>query len=61
MRHTLACLLARVAGRSQLEYMTPDERARQCAVVLALLTDVPPSLPALVDIFVEHLEHHANH
>ncbi len=36
VRQVLACLLARVAGRSPLEYLTPDERIRQRDVVVRL-------------------------
>lgn len=41
VRHTLACLLARVAGRSPLEYLDTAERTRQRAVVLSLLHPPP--------------------
>jgi 5-methylthioribose kinase len=44
VRHTLACLLARVAGRSPLEYLDAAERARQQAVVAALMLDPPERL-----------------
>ena len=56
VRHTLACLLARVAGRSPLEYMSPAERARQQAVVVALMAAPPLHVEALVYDFVERLE-----
>lgn len=35
--HTIACLLARVAGRSQLEYLTPEEKSAQLSETLAML------------------------
>lgn len=54
VRHTLACLLARVAGRSPLEYLSADERARQRDAVVALLP-TPPPLPPLIDAFLERL------
>jgi 5-methylthioribose kinase len=54
-RHTLACLLARVAGRSPLEYLNPQERARQQAAVLALLADPPVTIAAVVDLFLNQL------
>lgn len=41
VRHTLACLLARVAGRSPLEYLDAEERARQRAAVVSLLAAPP--------------------
>ena len=48
VQHTLACLLARVDGRSPLEYLSASERDRQRAAVLALMSDPPASVPALV-------------
>jgi hypothetical protein len=53
VRHTLACLLARVAGRSPLEYLDDAERARQLRAVLALLPDPPRRLTELVGRFLE--------
>ncbi|MEM6429536.1 MAG: phosphotransferase, partial [Deinococcota bacterium] len=37
VRHTLACLLARVAGRSPLEYLSPTEQAAQWNAVIDLM------------------------
>lgn len=37
VHHTLACLLARVAGRSALEYLSDEERERQQATVVRLM------------------------
>lgn len=53
---TLGCLLARVAGRSPLEYLSEGERRRQRKVVLALLASLPASMQALIDAFVANLE-----
>jgi 5-methylthioribose kinase len=53
VRHSLACLLARVAGRSPLEYLSPPERARQQGVVLRLLKREPMRLANLVERFAE--------
>jgi aminoglycoside phosphotransferase (APT) family kinase protein len=39
IQHTLACLLARVAGRSPLEYLDDAERKRQREVVVQLWGD----------------------
>ncbi|MEM7366149.1 MAG: phosphotransferase [Pseudomonadota bacterium] len=36
-RHTLACLLARVSGRSPLEYLSAEEQQRQKTVCLELM------------------------
>ena len=52
VRHTLGCLLARVAGRSPLEYLGEAEVARQREAVLALLADLPATVPDLVAGFV---------
>jgi 5-methylthioribose kinase len=51
VRHTLACLLARVDGRSPLEYLTDLERQRQREIVLSLMRDLPASPAALVENF----------
>lgn len=55
VRHTLGCLLARVAGRSPLEYLDEGELARQREAVLALLPYPPESVPGLVEDFVGRL------
>lgn len=55
VRHTLACLLARVAGRSPLEYLDPDERARQRAATLAAIGDLPADIASLIDRFIARL------
>ncbi len=55
VRHTLACLLARVVGRSPLEYLRPDERLRQRDVVLGMLPAAPACLADLVRRFEEGL------
>jgi len=56
INHTLGCLLARVAGRSPLEYLDAAERARQRGVVLALIDHLPQTMPELIETFVEHIE-----
>jgi 5-methylthioribose kinase len=55
VRHTLACLLARVEGRSPLEYLDERARQRQRAAVLALMEAPPTTMPALVTAWQEHL------
>jgi 5-methylthioribose kinase len=57
VRVTLACLLARVAGRSPLEYLTPVERERQGAAVIRLMRTEPDGVSALVTRFLEELAH----
>ena len=56
IRHTLACLLARVAGRSPLEYLSALERARQRQIVVTLMQTLPTTMPALIDAFTGHLD-----
>lgn len=56
VRHTLGCLLARVAGRSPLEYLGEKERARQAEAVLALTSAPPTTVPNLIDGFVERIQ-----
>lgn len=55
VQHTLACLLARVAGRSPLEYLNEAARTRQRQAILALLPSPPATIPQLVSEFVAHL------
>lgn len=55
VRHTLACLLARVAGRSPLEYLDERERQRQSEAALALLPHPPSHIPELVNEFIARL------
>jgi hypothetical protein len=55
VRHTLGCMLARVAGRSPLEYLDDAERARQRDAVVALMQDEPRDLADLIDRFVKGL------
>jgi 5-methylthioribose kinase len=55
VRSILGCLLARVAGRSTLEYLGQSERQTQQRVVLALMAEIPDGVPALVSRFVGSL------
>ncbi|MCY4072396.1 MAG: aminoglycoside phosphotransferase family protein [Chloroflexi bacterium] len=56
--HTLACLLARVAGRSPLEYLDDDHRSRQKMIVLELIGREIGAIPQLIDSFRECLDRH---
>ena len=49
VEHSLGCLLARVAGRSQLEYLSPAAKASQRAHVLERIAEPPPSMSHLID------------
>ena len=55
VRHTLGCLLARVAGRSPLEYLDDDERARQRRAVLTLMARPPATVTGLTSAFLDLL------
>jgi fructosamine-3-kinase len=55
VRHTLACLLARVVGRSPLEYLSPAERVRQRDAVLSIMPSAPAGIADLISIFEERL------
>ena len=55
VRHTLACLLARVVGRSPLEYLSPAERVRQRDAVLRIIPSVPTTIADLISLFEEQL------
>jgi aminoglycoside phosphotransferase (APT) family kinase protein len=56
VRHTLGCLLARVAGRSPLEYLSETERRAQQRAVLDLLAALPTTLDQLVARFLAGIE-----
>jgi 5-methylthioribose kinase len=59
VRHTLGCLLARVAGKSPLEYLTAEERERQLHVVLALIQKPPDAVAELISEFVHRIDTYA--
>jgi 5-methylthioribose kinase len=61
VRHTLGCLLARVDGRSPLEYLSRPEQARQRAAVVALMARPPETIDALVRQFLEGIACDADH
>jgi tRNA A-37 threonylcarbamoyl transferase component Bud32 len=52
VRHTLGCLLARVAGRSPLEYLSADERERQLKAAVSIMQAPPASVSELADQFL---------
>jgi tRNA A-37 threonylcarbamoyl transferase component Bud32 len=56
VRHTLGCLMARVAGKSLLEYMTPKERDTQRAIVIRCMEKIPASVEDLIDQFTDCLD-----
>jgi 5-methylthioribose kinase len=50
-RHTLACMAARVAGRSPLEYLTESQRRRQLEWAVAGMRRPPGGPAELVEMF----------
>ena len=57
-RHTLACCLARVAGRSPLEYLDGEQRGRQRRIALGLLQQDIQGIPHLIRAFGERLAYY---
>jgi fructosamine-3-kinase len=55
LQHTLACLLARVEGRSPLEYFQDTHRSRQRQAVLDLLIRPPRSVAELIPAFLQRI------
>lgn len=53
--HALGCLLARVAGRSQLEYLDAAERQRQRSACVKLMAAPPASITELMERFMEEV------
>jgi hypothetical protein len=55
VRHTLGCLLARVDGRSPLEYLDEPARRRQRAAALASMQRPPRAMLDLIDEWPERI------
>lgn len=49
--HTIGCLLARIKGRSPLEYLNEKKQQRQIKVGLELLDHNISSIPELIEVF----------
>jgi aminoglycoside phosphotransferase (APT) family kinase protein len=56
VRQCLGCLLARVAGRSPLEYLDETEKRRQRLVVTGLMLGPPDSVAALISRFLNGID-----
>lgn len=54
-RHALGCLLARIVGRSPLEYLSHEERTRQRGALLRLIEQPPTDVPELIEGFLREL------
>ena len=59
VRHTLGCLLARVVGKSPLEYLTAHEATRQKDATLQLIANPPTTIEHLIAAFIQKIEAHA--
>jgi 5-methylthioribose kinase len=59
VRHTLGCLLARVVGKSPLEYLTKQEAARQRDAALFLMANPPAKIGGVIAKFIQQIEGHA--
>jgi hypothetical protein len=55
-RHALGCLLARIDGKSPLEYLSEPERDRQRRVVVSLMAEPPDNFNALINEFIAMLD-----
>ncbi|TXG78411.1 MAG: hypothetical protein E6R14_12740 [Thermomicrobiales bacterium] len=55
VRKTLGVMLARVRGRSPLEYLDSSERDRQASAVSELMTDPPHTIFDLTDAFLDRV------
>jgi 5-methylthioribose kinase len=56
VRHTLGCLLARVRGRSPLEYLDDAARTRQARAVSAIMAQPPGTVAELAAAFIAGIE-----
>ncbi len=56
VKHTIACMLARVAGRSPLEYFDEPLKEKQKRVLVSsLIPSIPRTMPELIERFMESL------
>lgn len=55
VNHSLGCLLARVAGKSILEYLSSSQKAAQRMVVKQMIDEPPATMPALIHQFTSRL------
>lgn len=54
--HTAGCMLARVAGRSQLEYLNPAAKKRQRTWGMDVISKLPPTVPEFIASFNQYLD-----
>lgn len=55
VRHSIACMLARVCGRSPLEYLDAEERKRQREAAFAVMGAGPGGVLEMIDAFRREL------
>ncbi|MBL9128412.1 MAG: phosphotransferase [Verrucomicrobiales bacterium] len=55
VRHGLACLLARVSGKSPVDYLGPVQKERQRRICLGMVSRPPPDVVGLADAFLRGL------
>jgi 5-methylthioribose kinase len=53
--HTMGCLLARVHGKSPLEYLSATEQMIQTEIVLELIESTPDQLSTFTDLYYQKL------
>jgi aminoglycoside phosphotransferase (APT) family kinase protein len=56
VRHTIGCLLARVGGRSPLEYLSDVEREHQQTAAIAQIQSPTESMGELIDRFLKGVD-----
>ncbi len=54
--NSLGCLLARVIGKSPLEYLGEQQRTLQQKIIMDLISDTPSSMISLIHQFTESLD-----
>lgn len=57
VQHTLACLLARVAGKSMLEYLGPDQKKTQQEIILDMIRENHAGMTSAINRFAQLLDH----
>jgi tRNA A-37 threonylcarbamoyl transferase component Bud32 len=55
-KNTAACLLARTAGRSPLEYLSDSQSRKQREAALYLITHCPTAVPDLIESFGQKIQ-----
>jgi 5-methylthioribose kinase len=56
VRQLLGCLLARVEGRSTLEYLSESEKKLQKEVTVSLISDQPETIAEMIESFGKQLQ-----